>query len=45
MKKIAPFIITVDYFPARDTTASEHLRRAMADAPQQMHLWPELQAA
>ncbi|MEG0884233.1 MAG: biotin synthase, partial [Janthinobacterium sp.] len=45
MKKIAPFIITADYFPARDTTASEHLRRAMADAPQQMHLWPELQAA
>jgi putative DNA modification/repair radical SAM protein len=45
MKKIAPFIITADYFPARDATPSEHLRRAMAEAPQQMNLWPELQAA
>ena len=45
MKKIAPFIIVADYSPARDTTPSETLRRAMADAPQQMNLWPELQAA
>jgi putative DNA modification/repair radical SAM protein len=45
MKKIAPFIITADYFPARDASPSEHLRRAMADAPRQMNLWPELQAA
>lgn len=45
MKKIAPFIITADYRPASDTTPSEHLRRSMADAPQQMNLWPELQAA
>jgi putative DNA modification/repair radical SAM protein len=45
MKKIAPFIIVADYAPASDTTPSETLRRAMADAPQQMNLWPELQAA
>ena len=45
MKKISPFIITADYFPARDTTTSENLRRAMTEAPQQMNLWPELQAA
>jgi predicted DNA-binding helix-hairpin-helix protein len=44
MKKIAPFIIVADYAPARDTIPSETLRRAMADAPQQMNLWPELQA-
>ena len=45
MKKISPFIITADYFPARDTATSENLRRAMTEAPQQMNLWPELQAA
>jgi predicted DNA-binding helix-hairpin-helix protein len=45
MKKIAPFIVTADYSPARDTTPSETLRRAMADVPEQMSLWPELQAA
>ena len=45
MKKIAPFIITADYFPARDTATSDNLRRAMTQAPQQMNLWPELQAA
>ncbi|MGV7207503.1 putative DNA modification/repair radical SAM protein [Oxalobacteraceae bacterium A2-2] len=46
MKKIAPFIITADYFPARDAASSERLRSAMAEAPQeQMSLWPELQAA
>jgi putative DNA modification/repair radical SAM protein len=45
MKKIAPFIIVADYSPARDTTPSETLRRAMADSHQQMNLWPELQAA
>lgn len=45
MKKIAPFIVTADYRPACDTTSSEILRRSLADAPQQMDLWPELQAA
>jgi predicted DNA-binding helix-hairpin-helix protein len=45
MKKISPFIITADYFPARDASTSEHLRRTMVEAPQQMNLWPELQAA
>jgi len=45
MKKIAPFIVTADYSPARETTPSETLRRAMADVPEQMSLWPELQAA
>ena len=46
MKKIAPFIVTADYRPARDTTPSEALRRSMADVQQQqMPLWPELQAA
>lgn len=45
MKKIAPFIVVADYRPAGDTTPSEALRRAMADAPEQMNLWPELQTA
>ena len=45
MKKVAPFIITADYKPAGDGAPSEALRRAMADAPQQMNLWPELAAA
>jgi putative DNA modification/repair radical SAM protein len=46
MKKIAPFIVVADYHPARDTTPSDTLRRALADAPpQQMNLWPELKAA
>jgi putative DNA modification/repair radical SAM protein len=45
MKKIAPFIVTADYRPARDTTASEVLRRAMAEQPRQLDLWTELQAA
>ncbi|UMR31375.1 putative DNA modification/repair radical SAM protein [Massilia sp. MB5] len=45
MKKVAPFIITADYTPARDTTPSETLRRAMAERQQQLALWPELQAA
>jgi predicted DNA-binding helix-hairpin-helix protein len=45
MKKAAPFIVTADYKPARDSTPSEALRRAMADTQQQMPLWPELAAA
>jgi predicted DNA-binding helix-hairpin-helix protein len=45
MKKIAPFIVTADYRPARDTTASEVLRRSMAEQPRQLDLWTELQAA
>jgi putative DNA modification/repair radical SAM protein len=45
MKKIAPFIITADYFPARDGVQSGQLRQALAEAPTQMALWPELQAA
>ncbi len=45
MKKIAPFIVTADYKPAQGATSSDLLRRHMADAPQQMNLWPELQAA
>jgi putative DNA modification/repair radical SAM protein len=46
MKKIAPFIVVADYHPSRDTTPSDALRRALADAPpQQMNLWPELKAA
>ena len=45
MKKVAPFIVVADYHPARDTTPSDALRSALADAPQQMNLWPELQAA
>ncbi|MRW93631.1 putative DNA modification/repair radical SAM protein [Duganella sp. FT80W] len=45
MKKVAPFVVTADYFPSRDSSPSEHLRRAMAEVPQQMPLWPELQAA
>jgi len=45
MKKISPFIVTADYFPARDT-ASHLLRQSMAEAPpQQLDLWPALQAA
>ena len=46
MKKIAPFIVTADYRPASDTTASAVLRRAMAEhSPRQLDLWAELQAA
>ncbi|MBC7499140.1 MAG: putative DNA modification/repair radical SAM protein [Herminiimonas sp.] len=45
MKKIGPFIVTEDYRPAHDTTRSEVLRRAMAEVPEQMSLWPPLQAA
>ena len=46
MKKIAPFIITADYRPASSTTASEVLRRSMAEhSPRQLDLWAELQAA
>ncbi len=45
MKKIAPFIITADYSPVQGAASSETLRRALATAPQQMNLWPELKAA
>ncbi|CUI05760.1 putative DNA modification/repair radical SAM protein [Massilia antarctica] len=46
MKKIAPFILTADYRPASDTTASEVLRRSMAEhSPRQLDLWAQLQAA
>jgi len=46
LKKLAPFVITADYKPAQGATSSDLLRRHMADAaPQQMNLWPELQAA
>lgn len=45
MKKVAPFIVTADYFPARDTVSSSLLRNALTEAPQQMDLWPALQAA
>lgn len=45
MKKIAPFIVTADYSPPRDTMSSELLRRSLTAAPQQLDLWPALQAA
>ena len=45
MSKIAPFIVTADYRPARDTVASEILRRSLSEKPEQMDLWPALQAA
>ncbi|NHZ83939.1 putative DNA modification/repair radical SAM protein [Massilia sp. CCM 8695] len=46
MKKIAPFIVTADYRPASDSTASEVLRRSMAEhSPRQLDLWAQLQAA
>jgi predicted DNA-binding helix-hairpin-helix protein len=45
MKKIAPFIVTADYSPSNGAASSELLRRALTDAPQQMNLWTELQAA
>lgn len=45
MKKIAPFIITADYSPVQGAASSDTLRRALAEAPQQMNLWPELKAA
>jgi len=44
MDKLKPFIVTADYRPARDTTSSEVLRRAMAEQPSQMSLFPALQA-
>ena len=45
MENIKPFIITADYRPQNDTAPSEALRRALADAPQQLGLWPSLQEA
>jgi predicted DNA-binding helix-hairpin-helix protein len=45
LKKLAPFVITADYKPAQGAASSDLLRRNLADAPQQMNLWPELQAA
>jgi putative DNA modification/repair radical SAM protein len=45
LKKLAPFVITADYKPAQGGASSDLLRRNLADAPQQMNLWPELQAA
>ncbi|MBC7685978.1 MAG: putative DNA modification/repair radical SAM protein [Bdellovibrionales bacterium] len=46
LKKIAPFIVTADYRPAADATASHILRRSMAEhSPKQLDLWAELQAA
>ncbi|WP_332876632.1 putative DNA modification/repair radical SAM protein [Massilia sp. S19_KUP03_FR1] len=45
MKKIAPFIITADYSPVQGAASSDTLRRALATAPEQMSLWPELKAA
>jgi putative DNA modification/repair radical SAM protein len=45
MDKLKPFIITADYRPQRDTLPSESLRRMMAEAPQQMSLFPALEEA
>jgi putative DNA modification/repair radical SAM protein len=45
LKKLAPFVITADYKPAQGAASTDLLRRNLADAPQQMNLWPELQAA
>ena len=45
LKKLAPFVVTADYKPVQGATSSDLLRKHMADAPQQMNLWPELQAA
>ncbi len=45
LKKLAPFVITADYRPPQAEAPSELLRRHLADAPRQMDLWPELQAA
>ncbi len=45
MKNIAPFIVTADYSPVSGAASSEVLRRSLAEAPQQMTLWTELQAA
>ena len=45
MKKLAPFIVTADYKPVQGAASSHILRRHLADAPEQMNLWPELRAA
>jgi putative DNA modification/repair radical SAM protein len=45
LRKLAPFVITADYAPPQGEAPSELLRRHLADAPSQMDLWPELQAA
>jgi putative DNA modification/repair radical SAM protein len=45
MDKLKPFIVTADYRPQHDTAPSEVLRRALADQPQQLGLWPTLQEA
>lgn len=43
MDKLKPFIVTADYRPLNDTASSEMLRRAMAEQPEQMSLFPALQ--
>ncbi|GIZ52290.1 putative DNA modification/repair radical SAM protein [Noviherbaspirillum aridicola] len=45
MDKLKPFIQTADYRPSGDSVSSERLRQAMSEQPQQLGLWPELQAA
>jgi predicted DNA-binding helix-hairpin-helix protein len=45
MKKIAPFVVTADYRPLRDTAASESLRVMLAERDQQLPLFPALQEA
>lgn len=39
MKKLAPFIVTADYRPAKDGASSEQLRRSLATQPRQLDLW------
>jgi putative DNA modification/repair radical SAM protein len=45
MKKLAPFVVTADYRPARDTVASSTLHRQLAERPQQIELWPQIASA
>jgi hypothetical protein len=45
MDKLKPFIVTADYRPQQDSAPSDVLRRALADQPQQLGLWPALQEA
>jgi len=45
MDKLKPFIVTADYRPQQDTAPSDVLRRALADQPPQLGLWPALQEA
>jgi predicted DNA-binding helix-hairpin-helix protein len=45
LKKLAPFVVTADYKPAQGAALPNCCGGTWPMRPQQMNLWPELQAA